>query len=105
MLRLRQPGELPALLGGHEPGLDVAGARDPAPRARPPGRRAVAEGVDADAVGAAARLDEAALLGLADLDPVDDAAGQVLLPELGLVGLPHALGELERAVRDRRPAR
>ena len=64
---------------------------------RPPRRRAVAEGVDADPVGAAARLDEAPFLGLADLDPVDEPAGQVLLPELGLVGLPHALGEVERA--------
>ena len=69
-----------------------------AAEAGPPGRRAVAEGVDADPVGAAARLDQAPLLGLADLDPVDDAAGQVLLPELGLFGLPHALGDLERAV-------
>ena len=57
-----------------------------------------AERVDADAVGAAARLRHAPLLRLADFEPVDDAPGQVLLPQLGLVGVPHALGELERAV-------
>ena len=57
----------------------------------------MAEGVDADPIGAAARLDQASLLGLADLDPVDEPPGQVLLPELGFLGLPHALGEVERA--------
>ena len=39
MLRLRQPGELAALLGRDAPGLDVAGARDPAAEAGPPRRR------------------------------------------------------------------
>ena len=57
----------------------------------------MAEGVDADPIGATARLDEAPLLGLPDLDPVEEPAGQVLLPELGFLGLPHALGEIEGA--------
>ena len=94
---LREQGELPALLGRHQPRVDVAGAFDPRRQAGPPGRRAMAERVDADPIGATARLDEASLLGLADLDPVDEPPGQVLLPQLGFLGLPHALGEVERA--------
>ena len=55
---LREQGELPSLLGRHEPRVDVAGACHARRQAGPPGRCAMAEGVDADPIGAAARLDE-----------------------------------------------
>ena len=74
MLRCASAASAAALLGRRSATPSTLPARvDRGREAGPPGRRAVAEGVDADAVGAAARLDEAALLGLADLDPVDDA--------------------------------
>ena len=93
-----QQGEGPALLRRDAPDVGVAGAIDATCKACPPRRSVAAEGVDADALGPPAGLGQATFLGLADLDPLDDAAGQVLLPELGLVGIPHAFRELERAV-------
>ena len=57
---------------------------------------AAAEGEHANVLGAAARLGEASLVGLPDLDPLDDAAGEILLPQLGLFGIPHGSVEAQQ---------
>ena len=68
----------------------------------PPQLRPVAVGVNRHLPRAAAGAQQALVVRLADLDPVLDLAGQVPLPEIGLVRVGQALAERKMLVRIQR---
>jgi len=94
----RQFGQLAALLGRQLPNRQVRQAGHLALQRRPPDGRGRAVAVQGDSVGTAAGASQAAVVGLADLDPVAQLAGQAVLPEIGLVGVGDAAPEQQRAV-------
>ena len=65
------------------------GRSGPRGRSTTPGARRVSSAPTRPARGLGAQ--DAPLVGLADVDPVHDLPGQVLLPQVGLVGVPQAL--------------
>src|SRR5438105_1874195 len=95
---LCERAELLALFGRHLPDRQVARPGDLVGDAGPPDRRAGAEAVDADPARARHDPHQALVVGLADLDPVVDLAGEVLAPQARLVDIPQVLGEFEPAV-------
>ena len=64
---------------------------------RPPDGAGAAVAVDRDPARAAASLGQATLIGLSHLHPVQQLAGEVVLPEVGLVAVRQAAGELQGA--------
>ena len=89
-----------SLLGGDLPHRQVGQAGEFVLDAAPPDGHGRPVGVERHAFGAATGLGQAPLVRLAHFDPLHQLTGEVVLPEVGFVGIGQALGELQRpAVR------
>ena len=66
--------------------------------ALPPHRRAAGKAVGRHTPGAASGAHQALVVGLADVDPLQDLLGVVLVPQRGLVHVPQVLGKFEVAL-------
>lgn len=94
---LYQSGEALALLGGDLPDAQIAQAGEPVFEVLPPSRCIGMEVVDREAFDAGGGSEQSLFVRLTEIDPVGDAPGSILLPETRFIGLPHVLGQLERA--------
>ena len=64
----------------------------------PPHRRAAGKADHGDFFRPPGGAHQALVVGLAHLDPMDELAGEVLVPEIGFIGVPQTLGQFERAL-------
>ncbi|MEY5015490.1 MAG: hypothetical protein RIS92_1848 [Verrucomicrobiota bacterium] len=64
----------------------------------PPDGGAVVEGVDVHLIAAGSDSEDAALIGLADFDPLNEASGVISLPERGFIRVPDVACEFEGAM-------
>ena len=94
----RQPRQGLRLIGRKLPHRQLVQPRQLVADAGPPDVGRAAVDVQRDALSARAGLGQPALVGLADLDPVQQLAAKVVLPQVGLVAVGQAARELQRAV-------